>query len=167
MSLAHLIYDILIKLVMVIVGIALAPLLKKLWERINRPSPLNPQTKGQYVTALATYEHYLDQLNYLNAHPKDLFLNLIQIILAALLLLTLAGILLVFKPLMATAPYADPLFLTILLVLIMAAVFCISGLFQAGRMSDKKIEITRASIQKRIDEFNKKLNPAPVDTTNP
>ena len=55
---------------------------------------------------------------------------------------------------MATAPYADPLFLTILLVLIMAAVFCISGLFQAGRYADKKIEITRASIQKRIDEFS-------------
>ena len=97
MSIAHLTYDILIKLVMAIAGIALAPLFKKLWERINRPSPLNPQTKGQYVTALATYEHYLDQLNYLNAHPKNLFLNLIQIILAALLLSNPRGHLISFQ----------------------------------------------------------------------
>ena len=56
-----------------------------------------PTDQGSLCTALPIYKHCLDQLNYLNAHPKDLFLNLIQIILAALLLFSPRGHLISFQ----------------------------------------------------------------------
>jgi|SRR5579864_5673693 len=43
---------------------ALGPLFKKISERMNRPSPLTPQSKGQLVTAIAQSETELERLRY-------------------------------------------------------------------------------------------------------
>src|SRR5438105_11483576 len=72
-------------LFLIVVGAVLNPLLKRVWERLNRPSPLTPQTKGQLVTNLAMYEDSLERLNYLSTHAKDSFLYLIQMVMSTVL----------------------------------------------------------------------------------
>src|SRR6266496_1048058 len=69
-------------LFLIVVGAVLNPLLKRMWARMNRPSPLTPQTKGQLVTNLAMYEDSLERLNYLSTDAKDLFLYLIQLVMS-------------------------------------------------------------------------------------
>jgi hypothetical protein len=86
-------------LFLIVVGAVLQPLLKRLWERMNRPSPLTPQTKGQLVTNLAIWESELERLNYLSTHAKDLFLRLIQLVMVTLLFSIAAFWLYVFRTL--------------------------------------------------------------------
>ncbi len=146
-------------LFLIVVGAVLNPLLKRVWERMNRPSPLTPQTKGQLVTNLAMYEDSLERLNYLSTHAKDLFLYLIQLVMSALLLSAIAFCLYVFRLLMRDAPYVELPLLFVVVLLVFAGVFCAVGLWEAGRMSDKKIAATREGIQKRIDDINAALHP--------
>ena len=146
-------------LFLIVMGAMLHPLLKRMWEGMKRPSPLTPQTKGQLVTNLAMYENSLERLNYLSAHAKDLFLYLIQLVMSALLLSAIAFCLYVFRLLMRDAPYVELPLLFVVVLLVFAGVFCAVGLWEAGRMSDKKIAATREGIQKRIDDINAALHP--------
>jgi hypothetical protein len=125
---------------LVVVGAALQPALKRLWERINRPSPLDPQTKGGLVTSLAMAENSLERLNYLREHTKDLFLYLIQLVLATLLLSILALSLYTFR-LLGRNP--DVVLLAVVVLLIFAGILSFVGLWEAGRMSDNKIGLVR------------------------
>jgi hypothetical protein len=143
------------------VGALLQSPLKRVRERMNRPSPLTPQTKGQLVTSLETAKYSLERLDYFSAHPKDFFLYLIQLVMAALLLMTMACDIYSFRLLLrsAAAGYLDFSQFIVVVLFAMAGVMCIFGLVEAGRMSDKRVDATRNSFQKSIDEINRKLNP--------
>ena len=148
-------------LFLLVLGSALHSPLNRVWERIKRPSPLTPQTKGQLVTSLEMAKDSLQRLNYFSTHSKDLFLYLIQLLLAAVLLSTTAFAICAFRLLVKNAPagYVDLLLLTVEVFLALSGVLCIIGLAEAGRMSDKRIDASKNRIQKNIDEINKKLNP--------
>jgi hypothetical protein len=47
----------------------------------------------------------------------------------------------------------------VVLLLSLAGVAAGVGVWQAGRLSDKKIDATKGSVQKRIDEIDRQLNP--------
>jgi hypothetical protein len=144
---------------LIIIGAVLQPLLKRLWERMNAPSPLTPQTKGQLTGQLLGWEAELERLNYLNTHAKDLFLNLFVVCMASLLLLALAFLLFVLRVMLTTPQPNDLLLAFVVVVLTMAILIFGLAIRQAGRMSDARIEGTKKSVQKHIDEINKQLNP--------
>jgi hypothetical protein len=144
---------------LLVMGAVLGPPIKRLRERAQRPSPLTPQTRGQLVTNLATYEESLKRLNHFSTHPKDLFLHLIQLVLAVLLFCIMAFFLYTLSLLMRDAPNVEAHFIFVIVLLVLAGGFCGFGIVEAGQMSDKKIDDTKASIQKRIDETNKLLEP--------
>ena len=159
MTREQIIGNIVIGLFLIVAGAVLHPLLKRAWKWINRRSPLTPQTKGQLVTNLAMYEDSLERLNYLSGHAKDLFLYLIQLMMSALLLSVIAFCVYVFRLLMRDAPYVEFPLLVVVVLLVFAGVFCGVGLWEAGRMSDKKIAATKEGIQKHIDDINAALHP--------
>lgn len=144
---------------LLVMGAVLRSPLKRMWERMNRPTPLTPQTRGQLTTNLATYEASLERLNYLSTHLKDLFLYLIQLVFVVLLFSIMAFFLYTFKLVVRDAPPVELSYVLVLTLLVLAGLCCGLGLSEAGRMSDKKIDATKESIQKRIDEINKQLNP--------
>jgi uncharacterized integral membrane protein len=148
-------------LFLLVMGAVLQPLFKKMWGWINRPSPLTPQTKGQLVTSLEVAKDSLERLNYFSTHSKDLFLYLIQLVMAALLLLTTASAVYVVRLFSQSLPtgYIDLPLLAVVVLLALTGVLCALGLVEAGRMSDKKIDATKNSIQKNINEINRRLNP--------
>jgi hypothetical protein len=169
MTREQIVWDFVIALVvglfLIVVGAILQPLLKRLWERMNRPSPLSPQTKGQLVTSLESAKYSLERLNYFSTHPKDLFLYLIQLVMAALLLTIVACGIHSFRLLLRSAPpgYIDlPLF-TVVVLFAIAGVMCAFGLVEAGRMSDKRIDASKNSVQKVIDETNARLQLPPTE----
>lgn len=142
---------------LIILGAILQPLLKRAWERMNAPSPLTPQTKGQLMAQLVLWEAELERLNYLNTHAKDLFLNLFQVCMAAFLLLGLAFLLYV----VSFIPTASGGLFRIWALAVLTVAIGVFGLAirEAGRMSDKRIDGTIKNVQKRMDEINKQLNP--------
>jgi hypothetical protein len=149
-------------LVLIVVGAVLQPLLKRLWERVNTPSPLTPQTRGQLMGQLVLWEAELERLNYLSANAKELFLRLIQLTVTALFLLIIAcwlGVVRFLSILSPPLPPHDLLPIMALVVLTFAAVISLTAMLEAGKLSGKKIDATKKGIQKRIDEINKQLNP--------
>jgi uncharacterized membrane protein len=146
---------------LIVVGAVLQPLLKRLWERMNRPLPLTPQTRGQLVMNRTIWEGQLERLDYLSTHAKDLFLYLIQLVMVALLLLIAALLLYVVRMLAldAGSHQVDVLLVFVVVLLTFAGVMCGVGLSEARRLSEKRIEATRGKVQKRIDEINRLLNP--------
>jgi hypothetical protein len=131
-------------------GATAGPLLKRAWTWMNRPTPLTPQSKGQLVTYIATQEYALERLNYFSTHPKDLFLYLFQIAVGALICFIGA-----FASYVCAPPSVKAF---VLMFLLLAVMLCLLGLFEAGRMSDKKIDTSKKSIQKSIDDANTRLN---------
>jgi len=129
-------------LFLLVLGAVLQSPLKRVWERTKRPSPLTPQTKVQLVTSLEMAKYSLERLNYFSTHSKDLFLYLIQLLLAAVLLSTTAFAICAFWLLVQNAPagYVDLPLLTVAVFLALSGVLCIIGLAEAARMSDKRID---------------------------
>jgi len=142
-------------IVLIIVGIVLQPLLKKIWAWMNKQGPLDAKSKGRLYESLSMTEDSLKRLDHLSAHPKDLFLYLIQLVLATFFSLIVAFCLYVFSRFMPAAPSYLPI---ILVFVCLAAVFCVVGLVEANRLSDKKIDDTRQGLQKTIDDIRKKLS---------
>jgi hypothetical protein len=155
----QIIEELVIGFFLILVGIVLQPLLKMIWKRMNKPSPLTAQTKGQLVTALGVAEASLERLNYLDAHPKDLFLYLIQLVLTVLFLAFAAILLYGFRMLLFVRPTTDPFQLLTVVIFAFAVVICLFGLAEASRLSGKRIDATKQAAQKTIDEINRRLNP--------
>jgi hypothetical protein len=125
----------------------LKPLLERMRAWVNRPSPLSPKDKGKLLEQILMQEQALERLNHFSQHPKDLFLFLYQV----------AGVaLLFFMAAVCTQFYGGPGLL--LLFVTLSAMMVLLGILEASRMSDKKIEATRAGIQKSIDDAKQKLN---------
>jgi hypothetical protein len=143
-------------LFLIVVGAILQPLLKRMWQHMNRPMPLTPQTRGQLVTNRAIWEAELERLNYLSIHTKDLFLRLIQWVMVVLLMLVAMALLYTVRLL---ALGADMFLILVLVMLIFAGLFSVLGVKECDRLSDKKIDATKGSIQKRIAEIDRQLNP--------
>jgi hypothetical protein len=159
MAREQIIGEIVIGLFLLLLGMVLQPILKTIWKRINRPSPLNAQTKGQLVTSLTMAEQSLDRLNYLTTHPKDLFLYFIQLLLTALFLGFAAVFLYTFTIFLYTRPVLPVSQVLAIIFFAIAATVCLFGLAEANRLSDKKIDDTKRAVQKTIDDINHKLNP--------
>ncbi|MEO7141923.1 MAG: hypothetical protein ABI165_00295 [Bryobacteraceae bacterium] len=113
------------------------------------------------MTSLEVAKCSLERLNYFSTHSKDFFLYLIQLVMAALLFLTTAFAIYAFRLLLqsALAGYIDLALLAVVVLLAIAGVLCALGLWEAGRMSDKRIDASKDSIQKNIDEIDRRLNP--------
>jgi hypothetical protein len=149
---------------LIIVGAVLQPLLKRMWERMNAPSPLTPQTRGQLLGQLVIWEAELERLNYLGTHTKELFLHLFQVCIAAVILAIAAFELYIVRMLILTGSRSEvDVFLAFTVVLLaLADVFFVIAMVEAGRMSEKKIGLTKKKAQKRIDAINQQLNPPEV-----
>jgi hypothetical protein len=74
MTREQIIWQIVIGLFLLAVGAVLQPIFKRLWARMNRPSPLNPSEKGSPLTQITMQEQALERLNHFSTHSKDLFL---------------------------------------------------------------------------------------------
>jgi hypothetical protein len=157
---AQIITEIIIGLFLLIVGAVSRPLLKRLWQRMNRPSPLSPEYKGQLTKSLAMYEMELDRLNYFAAHSKDLFLYLLGGLFTVLFLSITATIIYIFPPFHSTDthPYLTPRFAIVLLLLLFADGLCLVGAVESSKLSDKKLQGNKTNLQKRIDQIRDSLN---------
>jgi hypothetical protein len=157
MTSAEIIGDILIGVFLLIVGAVSRPLFKKLWEWMNKPSPLSPQTKGQLTTSLAMSENALERLKYLDSHPRDLFLYLVAL-LFAVLFFSISSVLIYLLPAFhLSSPYEDLRLAVLFLALVLADLFCIFGLVECSRFSEKKIKGQKDRVQKAIDDIKKSL----------
>jgi Trk-type K+ transport system membrane component len=81
----NVVISVVVGLFLIIIGAILQPLLKKLWQRMNRAVPLTPQTRGQLLYNRTLWEAEIERLDYLSTHRKDLFLLLIQLMMVVLL----------------------------------------------------------------------------------
>jgi len=117
-------------LFLLVMGAVLQAPLRRVWQRMNRPTPLTPQTKGQLVTALEVAKGSLERLNYFSTHSKDLFLYLIQLLMAALMFSTIAFAIYAFQLMLQSAPagYIDLALLTVVVFLALSAVLCANWL---------------------------------------
>jgi|ERR1700683_1334604 len=153
--------NLIVGLFLIVVGAVLQPLLKRMWQRMNQPVPLTPQTKGQLVTSRAIWEAELERLDYLSTHSKDLFLRVLQLMMVVLLFLVAASWLFAVRMLLKVgqeANYADVFLLFMVVMLTFAGAFSILGIKEADRLSGKKIDASKETIQKRIDEIDRQLN---------
>jgi hypothetical protein len=155
--------SIFIGLVVLVIGEVSKPLFKALWRRMNTPGPLTPQSKAQSVFNRAMWEQYLERLKYFSTNTKELFLYLVQLIFAAFLVIICAALLYTLKVLVAHPPYVSLFSLSIFLLLILAGGFCVTGILEANKVSDKKLSQNIKSAQKHIDDIDKLLNPSQED----
>src|ERR1035441_5815782 len=159
MTRAEIIASILINLFVLVVGAASRPLFKKLWAKMNEPSPLTPQTRGQLIGYLGFYEEALARLNHLATNTKDLFLYFMQFLFAGLSFSISAALACVLSAVHWRSNYIDLHLLVLMFLLLPADGVCIVGWIQAGKMSGKRIEAQKARILKNIADINKRLLP--------
>jgi len=153
-------WNVAIGIFLLIVGAVSRPVLKRIWERMNQPSPLTPQTRAQLTVMLAMEEGRLERINYLDSHPRDLFLYLLQLLFGSLLF-SLSGVLILVASIFFTkGQYVQPSGLFLFILLIFADILCFLGFIESGRMSEKKIQKQKDIAQTRIDQINKQLNPS-------
>ena len=150
--------EIAIGLALIVVGFFLQEPLKRFRRTIKSPGSLTPQTRGQWTTYLAQLEQSLERINYLNSHPRDLYLYMLQLILAAITFDGIAFVLFIW----VFANPSDPrreLWLALSIVLVtIGIVLAFMGLVEAHNLSQKRIDETRAKIQKQIDQYKKLLS---------
>lgn len=124
----------------------LKPALKALWARMNRPSPLTLQGRVQLAAQVAMQEQALERLNHMSLHSRDVFLYLFQLGLAIFMLVSAALFVFLYQPLGA-AP-----------LLTIAFILCVIAFLEAHRLSARNINVTKAKVQRFIDEGRAKLN---------
>jgi hypothetical protein len=159
MTRAEIIASILINLFVLVVGAASRPLFKKLWAKMNEPSPLTPQSRGQLISYLGFYEEALARLNHLATNTKDLFLYFMQFLFAGLCFSVSAALAYVLSAVHWRSNYVDVHLLVLILLLLPADGVCIVAWIQARKMSGKRIETQKARILTHIDEIRNRLNP--------
>jgi hypothetical protein len=143
-----------INLFVLVVGIVVSPLLKRLWERANQPRPLSPQDKGALVAQIGMMEADLEKLNHYAAHPKDIFLLLIKLSLIDVLVgVAAVGIFHFFPYSENGTPNPLGILLVVVVVLFSALIF-----YLTHRLSDENIDEQRASVSVRIEDAKRKLN---------
>jgi hypothetical protein len=146
-------------LVLFVVGLVLSPLLTRMWAWMNKPRPLTPQDKGALVAQVGMLEAEQAKLNHYKAHPKDIFLLLIQLALIDVLVGASAVGTFHFYPFREDGnPNPLGVVMVVFVLLISFVIF-----YLTHRLSDKNIDTQITNVLYRIDEAKRKLN-AP---TNP
>jgi len=152
MTAAQIVWQIIIGLFLLVMGSVLGTLFKKMWARMQRPTPLSPQDKGRLVEQIAMQEYELEKLNHFVAHPKDLFLFLFQLLIYVLLSFVASFVIYATPTLLGKFRYPD-----LTLMLLCGVLLCVACILLARYYSDKRIDANRRVIEKRIDEAKSKL----------
>jgi hypothetical protein len=153
--------EIVIALAAIIVGVFLKEPLERFQEFLKRPSPLTPQTRGQWTEYLAMTEQSLERINYLNTHPRDLYLYLFQVFFAVLVFDGVAFILFLFVYAYPASPGRDLWFAVSVVLLVLGIVVAMIGINEGKSLSQKRIDASRAKLQKQIDQLKKSLTEPP------
>jgi hypothetical protein len=127
----------------------LEPLFKSLWRRANNPDrPLTIAEKLQTEAYIASWEQLIAKLDAIKHDPRDVFLDIIRMIVGAILSFIAALCLYPYRP------YSIPVvvMLVTLGVVLCGAVFVISYIY-----SNAHIDGTRARYQKYIDTSRERL----------
>jgi hypothetical protein len=155
--------EVAVGLALLVAGFFIREPLERFHEFLKRPSPLTPQTRGQWTQYLAMTEQSLDRINYLNAHPRDLYLYLFQLVFSGIVFDGLAFILFIWIYAKPTSPQRE-LWLSLSIVLIVIGIVLATfGIFEGKSLSQKRIDATRAKLQRQIDQYKKLLADSPSD----
>jgi hypothetical protein len=157
MTASQIAIEIAIGLALLVVGVFLREPLERFREILKRPSPLTPQTRGQLTQNLAMTEQSLERVNYLNTHPRDLYLYLFQVVFAVMLFDGLAAILFLWIDAYPASPRRDLLFALSIVLIVLGIALATIGIFEGMSLSQKRIDATRAKLQKQVDQFKKLL----------
>ncbi|MGA2635976.1 MAG: hypothetical protein ABSF16_17210, partial [Terracidiphilus sp.] len=84
MTASQIAIEIALGLALLLVGVFLREPLERFHEYLKRPSPLTPKTRGQWTEYLAMMQQSLERINYLNTHPRDLYIYLFQLLFAGM-----------------------------------------------------------------------------------
>jgi hypothetical protein len=157
MTASQIAVEVAIGLAFLVLGVFLREPFERLHEYLKRPSPHTPQTRGQWTTYLAMLEQSLERIDYLHTHPRDLYLYLFQLLFAGAAFDGVAFILFVWTDPNSASPQRE-LWLSLSIVLLaVGIVLATLGVFEANRLSQKRIDATRAKIKKQIDQYKKLL----------
>ena len=140
------------------VGVFLREPLERFREFLKRPSPLTPQTRGQWTEYLAMMQQSLERLN---THPRDSVLYLFQVIFAVMVFDGVAFILFLFVYAYPANLWRDLWFAVSIVLLVLGIVLAMIGIIEGKSLSQKLIDATRAKLQKQIDQYKKLLAEPP------
>lgn len=161
MTASQILVEVVIGLALIVIGVFARGPLERFLEFVKRPTPLTPQTRGQWVTYLATMEQSLARINYLNAHPRDLYLYLFQLVFACIALFGLSFILVILVYETPASPQPHALWLAFSIVgLIFGVILATLGIFEG--IGSRKNESTR-----RVRSFKNRLIKPSDFSTNP
>jgi len=157
MTASQIAIEVAIGLALFVVGVFLREPLERFRKILKRPSPLTPQTRGQLTQNLAMTEQSLERVNYLNTHPRDLYLYLFQVVLAVLVFDGVAAIFFLWVSAYPASPQRDLLFSFSIVLIVLGIVLAMIGIFEGKSLSQKRIDATRAKLQKQIDQYKRLL----------
>jgi hypothetical protein len=153
MTREQILWQIVIGLFLLVVWELFRPVLRIMWARMNRPRPLSPQDRGKLTEQLAMQERELERLNHFAAHPKDLFLFSLQLMMGAFLSLIVASYMYAYRPAFLGV-FID---VDILGLGLVSTLLFIVAILWGRSMSDDNVDAARKKIQMRIDDAKKKL----------
>jgi hypothetical protein len=109
-------------------------------------------------------EQSLERINHLNTHPRDLYLYLFQLVFTGMAFDGVAFIFFIWVYANPTTPPRE-LWLSLSIVLLAFGIaLAMLGVFEANRLSQKRIDATRAKIKKQIDQYKKLLAEPPPES---
>jgi hypothetical protein len=117
-----------------------------------------PQSKGQWTTYLAQLEQSLERVNYLNSHPRDLYLYLLQLVLAAIAFDGIAFALFIWAFADPTDPRLEVWLALSIVLVVLGTILALLGIAEGKSLSQRRIDATRAKLQKQIDRYRKQLS---------
>jgi hypothetical protein len=161
MTASQIAIEVAIGLALLVIGVFSREPLERLREIMERPSPLTPQTRGQLTQNLAMTEQSLERVNHLNTHPRDLYLYLFQAVFAVMVFDGLAAIFFLWIFAYPASPRRDLLFASGIVLIVLGIVLAMIGVFEGKSLSQKRIDATRAKLQKQIDQYKKSLADPP------
>jgi hypothetical protein len=135
------------------------------WARMNAPGPLTLEQKVKIASQITQTQQTLDRLNHMEAHPKDLYLYLFQLVMAIFMCAGTAALLYVIAPTKSLVvryndkgdPVVEPFILLALMLVGLGFVFLFAATWEARRMSAKNIDTTRATVEKTLADLKEKL----------
>jgi uncharacterized protein YoxC len=149
--------EVAIGLALLVLGVFLREPLERFREFLKRTSPLTPQTRGQWTEYLAMTEQSLARINYLNTHPRDLYIYLFQLVFATMTLDGMAFVIFVWAYANPASQQRELFFSLSIVLLVLGIALIVLGVFEGNRLSQKRIDATRAKLQKQIEQFKKLL----------
>jgi ABC-type Na+ efflux pump permease subunit len=163
MTASQIAIEIALGLALLLVGVFLREPLERFHEYLKRPSPLTPKTRGQWTEYLAMMQQSLERINYLNTHPRDLYIHLFQLLFAGMAFDGIAFIIFVWVYGNPASPQREFWLSLSIVLLVLGIALATLGVFEGDRLSQKRIDKTRAKIKKQIDQYKKLLAEPPSE----